>query len=323
MTTYEYLLPTRGSVLEATSPADLSDRLDRDVLDLAVEAESLGYNGLWIGDSVLAKPRPEPLTTLAAIAGRTDEARLGTAVYLPTLRHPIHVAHQLTTLDLLSGGRTALGVGVGRGPAVEAEYETLGLDYERRGRLLDESLEVMAGLLDGATVTYDGRFHDITEATLGMEPVGDVPTFVAYKNVGEEGTFPRHVRERIVDHAGGWLPISIPPSHYRAGLTSIHDLLAEAGRDPDRFDPAFYINVVVGDDEAAAIDKARTFLERYYPRLNDMTDDEVRTHGVYGPPAMIADRIAAYRDAGVESFVVRFTGGDQAAQLRRFAADVR
>jgi alkanesulfonate monooxygenase SsuD/methylene tetrahydromethanopterin reductase-like flavin-dependent oxidoreductase (luciferase family) len=212
---------------------------------------------------------------------------------------------------------------VGRGPAVEAEYETLGLDYGRRGRLLDESLEVLSGLLDGATVTYDGTFHDVTEASLGMEPVGDVPRFVAYKNVGEEGEFPRHVRDRIVDHAGGWLPISIPPEEYEAGLSTIRDLLTEAGRDPDDFDPAFYINVVVGDDEAAAIDRARNFLESYYPRLNDMSDDEVREHGVYGPPEMVADTIERYRDAGVESFVVRFTAADQDAQLRRFADEVR
>jgi alkanesulfonate monooxygenase SsuD/methylene tetrahydromethanopterin reductase-like flavin-dependent oxidoreductase (luciferase family) len=323
MVTYEYLLPTRGAVLASDDPSTLSNRLQRDVVDLAVEAESLGYDGLWVGDSVLAKPRPEPLTTLAAVAGRTDDARLGTAVYLPTLRHPVHVAHQVITLDLLSGGRTALGVGVGRGPAVEAEYDALLVEYDSRGRLLDETLDVVSGLLDGDTVTYDGTFVDVSDAALGVEPVGPVPTYVAYRTVGEGGEIPKHVRDRITKHAGGWLPISIPPERYRAGLAAIRDSLADTGRDPETFDPAFYLNVVVDETEAAAIDRARTFLEQYYPRLNDLSDEEVREHGAFGPVETVLDAIAAYRDAGVESFVVRFTADDQREQLRLLADATR
>lgn len=318
MPTYGYLLPSRGAVLQSGTPEALSDRLQRQVLGLAVEAESLGYDAVWIGDSVLAKPRPEPLLTLAAVAARTTDLVLGTAVYLPTLRHPVHVAHQVATLDLLSGGRTALGMGVGRGPAVEAEYGNVGLPYDRRGRLLDESLDVVSALLSGDAVTYSGEFVDLADASIGMEPVGTVPTYVPYRAVDEAGDFPPHVRDRIVEHGDGWLPIAITPATYRAGLSTIRDLLDEVGRDPAAFDPAFYLNVVVDETEAAAIETARDFLERYYPRLNDMSDDEVREHGVFGPPATVAETLDAYREAGVETFVIRFTADEQAAHLRRF-----
>lgn len=323
MADYGYLLPTRGAVLETDTRTALADRLRRDVLDLAVEAESLGFDGVWVGDSVLAKPRPEPLTTLAAISGRTDDLTLGTAVYLPTLRHPVHVAHQIATLALLSGGRIALGMGVGRGPAVEAEYGNLDRPYHRRGRLLDEVLDAVDGLLAGESVTYDGEHFEVTDASIGLRPVEGVSTYVPYRTVGEGGTFPPHVRDRILDHGDGWLPISIPPEVYAAGLSSIRDALAEAGRDVDDFDPAFYLNVVLADTEAEAIDRARDFLERYYPRLNDMTDDEVREHGAFGPPEAVADALERYRDAGVETFVVRFTAAEQAEQVRRFAELMR
>jgi alkanesulfonate monooxygenase SsuD/methylene tetrahydromethanopterin reductase-like flavin-dependent oxidoreductase (luciferase family) len=318
VTDYGYLLPTRGAVLDAESPEDLSARLASDVVGLAAEAESLGLSSVWVGDSVLAKPRPEPMVTLAAVATATEDVTLGTAVYLPTLRHPVNVAHQATTLDLLSGGRVALGMGVGRGPAVEREYGNLDRPYDRRGRLLDETLDVVTALTAGETVTYDGEYVSLEDATLGLESRSGVPQYVPYRTVDEDGAFPAHVEARIADHADGWLPIAVTPETYRAGLASIRDLLAEAGRDPDAFDPAFYVNVVVDETEAAAIETAREFLESYYPRLDGLSDDEVREQGAFGPPAVVADRLDDYREAGVDHFVVRFTGGDQADQLRRF-----
>lgn len=323
MTKYGYLLPTRGAVLDAGTTTPLHERLQRDVLELAVDVETRGFDSVWVGDSILAKPRPEPLTTLAAIAGLTDDVALGTAVYLPTVRHPVHVAHQVATLDLLSEGRVALGMGVGRGPAVEDEYETFDLPYNRRGRLLDESLDVIAGLLEGDGVTYHGEFVDLNDVSLGIEPVGEVPSYVPYRTIGDGGEFPRHVRNRIVDHAGGWLPNSIPPESYRAGLESIRSFLSDGNREPDSFDPAFYLNAVIADTESVAIDRARTFLERYYPRLNNLSDDAVRQHGAFGPPGVVATTLANYREAGVEHFVVRFTAQDQEAQLDRFTDLVR
>lgn len=87
-------------------------------------------------------------------------------MHQPILQHPIHVAHQLVMLDLLSGGRTAFGAGVGRGPGVEAEYETSGLPYDDRGRLLDETINVVSRLLSGESVSYDGEFVNLSDASL-------------------------------------------------------------------------------------------------------------------------------------------------------------
>jgi alkanesulfonate monooxygenase SsuD/methylene tetrahydromethanopterin reductase-like flavin-dependent oxidoreductase (luciferase family) len=87
-----YLLPTRERVMEGrpqTGP----------LLDLAVRAEGLGFDSVWVGDSLLARPRHDPLTLLAAVAARTKKVQLGTAVFLPALRNPVVLAHQLATLD--------------------------------------------------------------------------------------------------------------------------------------------------------------------------------------------------------------------------------
>ncbi|MGZ0188783.1 MAG: LLM class flavin-dependent oxidoreductase, partial [Alphaproteobacteria bacterium] len=97
-----YLLPTRESIMEGRPEA-------APLLTLAEKAEDLGYDSVWIGDSVTARPRHEPLTMLAAVAGRTRRVELGTAVLLPALRNPVQLAHQAATVDQASDGRLILG----------------------------------------------------------------------------------------------------------------------------------------------------------------------------------------------------------------------
>src|SRR6185436_2274268 len=93
-----YLLPTRESVMEGHPEA-------APLLALAERAEGLGYDSIWIGDSLTSRPRHEPLTLLAAVSGRTRKVKLGTAVLLPALRNPVLLAHSVATLDQVSNGR--------------------------------------------------------------------------------------------------------------------------------------------------------------------------------------------------------------------------
>jgi len=112
------LLPHRGVVIQSArrppveecwTVARMADAADMDV---------------WVGDSIVAKPRLEPLTTLAYVAAITTRARLGTAILLPALRQPTVLAHALANIDQISGGRLVLGLGVGwKLPAIEREWE--------------------------------------------------------------------------------------------------------------------------------------------------------------------------------------------------------
>ena len=100
-----YLLPTRERVM-AGQPQAAS------LLELAERAERLGFDSVWAGDSLLARPRHEPLTLLAAVASRVRRVDVGTAVLLPALRNPVLLAHQVATLDQVAEGRLILGVGI-------------------------------------------------------------------------------------------------------------------------------------------------------------------------------------------------------------------
>src|SRR5260370_42135233 len=95
--------------------------------------DETGYDAVWVGDSIVAKPRLEAVTTLAYLAGITGRVRLGTAVLLPALRHPVVLANELANLDHMSRGRLMLGLGVGWSlPSAELEWAACGADHKRR-----------------------------------------------------------------------------------------------------------------------------------------------------------------------------------------------
>jgi alkanesulfonate monooxygenase SsuD/methylene tetrahydromethanopterin reductase-like flavin-dependent oxidoreductase (luciferase family) len=325
MPSHGYLLPTRGVVFSSDSATELAARVEADVRGLARRAERLGYDAVWVGDSVLAKPRLEPLTTLAAVAAETEAVDVGTAVYLPTLRNPVHVAHATSTVDLLAGGRLKLGVGVGVRPTEREEQAALGRDFEKRGLRLDETLDLLRELWTGETVTYEGETVSLDGAGIGFGPLSPPDVYVASAAFDPADGFPRTVRNRIGAHADGWLPISMSPDSYAAGLDAARDELAAADRNPESLDAAFYQDVVVAETEAAALAQARDFLTSYYPPEeltylpeDSFSDDQIRRRGVFGPPEQVRAHLDRYLEAGVETFVTRFPAADQREQLRRF-----
>lgn len=323
MPSYGYLLPTRGVVLSSDDSSTLAAKVESDVVGLARRAEALGFSGVWVGDSVLAKPRLDPLSTLAAVASATDAVTLGTAVYLPTLRHPVHVAHETATVDQLSGGRLRLGIGVGIGPDVEREYDALGLDFATRGARMDELLDVLTALWAGESVDYDGEFFHLEGASVGFAPQRKPQIYIPTAAFDPSDGFPAPIRDRLVTHGDGWLPIGLSPDTYETSLDRIHSFLADGNRDPSTFDPAYYMDVVVDEDERAALEEAREFYDRYYPEWDRLSDEEIRARGAFGPGDNLASTIEAYEEAGVETLVVRFTADDQREQLQRFADVVR
>ncbi|TMC34526.1 MAG: LLM class flavin-dependent oxidoreductase, partial [Chloroflexi bacterium] len=120
------LLPSREALLWAKSDLNF-------VIEAGRQAEKSGYDSVWVGDSLLARPRGEPLTLLAGVAGATTRVMLGTAVLLPLLRHPLSLAHALATLDRIAKGRVVVGIGPGAElPGTHAELAALGVPSDRR-----------------------------------------------------------------------------------------------------------------------------------------------------------------------------------------------
>src|SRR5580658_10812937 len=144
-----YLLPTREQVMEGRPEA-------APLLALAERAEAIGYDSLWVGDSILARPRHEPLSLLAAVAARTRRAELGTAVLLPALRNPVVLAHQIATLDQISEGRYILGVGIASDvPNIRAEFVACGIPFGERVPRMLEGMRLCRALWRGEPVDWN------------------------------------------------------------------------------------------------------------------------------------------------------------------------
>lgn len=328
MASHGYLLPTRSAAFSSRDTMELTARSRSEVLDLAKRAESSGLDSVWAGDSIIAKPRPDPLATLAAIAGATDSIELATGIYLPLLRHPINVAHQSATVDLYSGGRLTMGIGAGwNRPSSIHEHEQLGVPFDRRGPMLNEALDVIRALWTGETVSYDGEFYQLSDVSIGMQPCSEPRIYLASAAYDREKGFPRHVRERFERHADGWFPsmellypdgASPSPDAFTEGL----DIVRSAIDDPERdVDTVLYHDVIVADRKDEALAEARSYYNQYYTDA-DFTDADIEKKGAFGPPDRIAEHVAAFADAGVETFVTRFPSTNQYEQLNRYASIV-
>ena len=295
------LLPTREVILSGRAePSSIYNLCDR--------AEALGFHSVWVGDSLTAKPRLDALTTLAAVAGRTQRLRLGTAVFLAALRHPILVAQTVASLDWLSQGRVDLGIGYSRpnDPAQEHEFEILGLSAAKRIKMSEELVEIVRRLWRESDVSHQGAFSRFEHVTLEPKPVqpGGVPIWLASNNI-EPGL------RRVARMADGWLNNITDPDVYRECLEKIRSYAAQAGREPQTIEPGLYFTLAAGGKEAIA--EGQSFLSQYYNRPYEAVAQAMLC--VMGSWDDIAAQIHAYREAGARTFILRFAGRDQLGQL--------
>jgi alkanesulfonate monooxygenase SsuD/methylene tetrahydromethanopterin reductase-like flavin-dependent oxidoreductase (luciferase family) len=288
-----YLLPTREHIMEGRPEA-------ASLLALAERAEALGYSSVWVGDSVLARPRHDPLTLLAGVAGRVPRVALGTAVLLPALRNPVLLAHQVATLDQVSEGRFILGVGIARDvPNIRAEFAACGVPFERRvGRML-EGLRLCRALWCGEPVDWDGRWP-VAGGVLAPVPhrPGGPPIWIG-------GNTPASL-DRVGRLFDGWFPNAPDPATFGAQRTEIKGIARAAGRDPVRLSAAMYLTLTVDDDADRAAARMDAFLEGYYSAPAAVLR---RRQAVYsGRPDGVAAWLAAYAEAGATDLVLRFAG---------------
>jgi alkanesulfonate monooxygenase SsuD/methylene tetrahydromethanopterin reductase-like flavin-dependent oxidoreductase (luciferase family) len=288
-----YLLPTREQIMDGNPSA-------APLLTLAARAEAEGFDSVWVGDSLLARPRHEPLTLLAGVAGRVPRVELGTAVLLPALRNPVVLAHIVATLDQVSEGRLILGVGFAADvPNIRAEFAAAGVPFEKRiGRMM-EGLRLCRALWTGQPVDWDGRWP-VHQGVLAPTPfrAGGPPLWIG----GNLATS----LERAGKFFDGWFPVAPAPGEFASGFGQVRNIAKAAGRDPAALVGAMYVTVALDEDAAKAEARLNSFLERYYGQ----PAAAIRTHQACyaGPASGVAAYLDAYAKAGASHLVVRFAG---------------
>ena len=306
------LIPTRGIVMVSARRPPVET-----CWTMARRADEAGYDAVWVGDSIVAKPRLEPLTTLAYLAGITNRVRLGTAVLLPALRHPVVLAHEISNVDQISRGRLILGLGVGWSlPSAEREWAACGADHKRRVRRLEEHVDVWRMLWRGEPVTY--RSDDVTldDHTIGPLPWTESgpPVLITAGNRGE--LLPAQF-ERFARLGDGIITTYLHAEECRLVRERAEEALARRGRTLPDFPLCVYTTVRLDDDRRTAERITTEFLSAYY-------GGGVHQRGTMGlgPPEVVIEALGRYADAGVTDLCIRFIGDDQLAQLDRFTAEV-
>ena len=225
------------------------------VARLAKAIEDIGYDQLDIFDHVVmgypapsrAKPVYPPkmpileaLVTLGYMAAATRRIGLGTEVLILPQRQPVLVAKQAATLDILSGGRLRLGVGVGW---QASEYEALGEDFSNRGRRMDEAIALLRACWSDAQIDFDGKFNPVQAMALEPKPPqgAKLPIWV--------GGFAPQALKRVGALADGWLAPALEDREQAAKmLETVRKHAVAAGRDPDAIGLQMMLDVPPRDD---------------------------------------------------------------------------
>lgn len=258
---------------------------------VAEAAEALGYDSICVYDHLLmpvqlTEPHPyggrdhftaetretyfEPLTTLAYLAGRTRRVKLVTSALIAPYRPALVTAKMLASLDVLSGGRLILGVGVGW---TRGEFDALGVPFGRRGRLTDETLRVWRAAWTEERPSFRGEFYSFDPVLFGPKPLQKPhpPLWI--------GGHSRAAMRRAVRLGDGWHATRLALPEMAAGMDELRSIAIAAGRDFAELTIALKLNLRLGRPAEAAADLA-------------------------GPPEAIVARLRAYQRLGVSHFLL-------------------
>jgi alkanesulfonate monooxygenase SsuD/methylene tetrahydromethanopterin reductase-like flavin-dependent oxidoreductase (luciferase family) len=280
------VLPSYGEALDA-------ERL----VAVAVAAEEAGFDSAWATDHLVVPPEhaevygtiAEALVSLGFLAGRTRRLELGVSALVVPQRRPLVALKQLTTLDLLSGGRIVAAVTAGW---MEGEFATLGASFEQRGRLLDEWLDLAASVFEQmpGRVRYEGRLLSVDGwMAPALARPGGLELWVAGVS---QATLRRAAK------TGVWHPVALPPDELRT----------MAGRFRESR-PDGRVILRVG---------------AYFAREPQAAADERGRHALAGPPDWLAARLREYVEAGCDGFVLNLEHRSVGLyeRVHRFAEEV-
>jgi probable F420-dependent oxidoreductase len=277
--------------------------------------EELGYNAMWVSEHIVFHvPTFDAVTTMAALAARTSHIRIGSAIILLPLRPPAAVAKAVSTLDLISGGRITLGVGVGG--EYPKEFEVCGIPVHERGGRTNEAIEVLRALWTQDTTSYHGKYFQFTDVSMHPKPhqVGGPPIIIGGRSDA--------ALRRAARLGDGYMPYLLTPKQYVDSLHKIRAYAGDAGRQLDHFQTTLYQFIYVADTYDDAFHQANTRLSTNY---NQPFDRLVDRYCVVGTPDACIARLQEYIDAGARDiiFVPTISGAtDFVQQAQRLARDV-
>lgn len=265
-----------------------------EALEHVAKLEEWGYDSAWASEHIIFYgPHLEALPVLAAFAARTTKLRLGTAVYLLPLRHATITAKTVSTVDVLSGGRMILGIGVGG--EYPKEFESVGVPVKERGARVNEAIPLLRRLWGEDHVSHAGPFYPLDDVSMDPKPPqgASLPIWVAGRS------------EAAIRRAGlmgdAFFPYLYTPSRFRSGLEQARTIASEAGRDPSKVGGAVYQFISMDRSYEAAL---KTAIDALTVQYNQPFDDIAAKYCAVGTADDCAARLAELAEAGAEDIVL-------------------
>jgi alkanesulfonate monooxygenase SsuD/methylene tetrahydromethanopterin reductase-like flavin-dependent oxidoreductase (luciferase family) len=306
------LLPTREAAI-------LGQYSVTPLLDLAQQAEDLGFDSIWAGDSLLARPRLDPLIVLSACAAVTSRIVLGTAALIGALRHPLIGANMATSLEHAAPGRLRIGVGAGFPiPESEHEFSALGVPFGRRSARLDETVRLWkqawaCGSGTSPVTAFHGSIWDLD----GLDRLPG-PATPGGPGVWLAAGASAPVLGRVATLYDGWLPFLPDPEEYERAWSRITRLAMDAGRPAGAIEPGHYATIHLDADRARAETRLEEYVQGYYGRSLEFMSAIQAYH--HGSAEQCARWLGQFVSAGARHLVLRVGALDPSRQIELIAA---
>lgn len=269
----------------------------KQLVEYGVRVEELGYDSIWVWDHMLLGVEPnfpiiDSLTVLTGIAARTTRIKMGTGILVLTLRNPVALAKQLSSMDQLSEGRLVMGMASGW---YKREFDAVGVPFEKRGKIMDENLEIMNRLWTEEKV--DGQYmnHDLRAAVMYPKPYQKprMPILI--------GGYVDKVLQRAATAGDGWLTYFYKPEDFKKSWDKLRNFASEAGKDPDELMNASQLPIYIGKSKEAVQDDMLDWLNKEwdFPSHSDCSRDSA----VMGSVDECVEQLRAHLDAGVQKII--------------------
>ena len=285
------------------------------LIEYGVRMEELGYESVWVWDHILLGVDPhfpiiESLSLLTAVAARTSTIKLGTGILVLPLRNPLVLAKQLSSIDQISNGRLVLGMASGW---YKREFDAVGIDFTKRGKIMDQNLEIMTRLWQEDMVRGEYPPHNLRNSVMFPKPVQTPrPTILI-------GGYVDRVLKRAAVAGDGWLTYFYTPEGFAKSWVKVLDAAEKAGRDPSKLTATNQLAIYVAPSREEAEGPMRHWLTTEWD-IAKWSDSTIE-HAVRGTADQCVEQLQAHVDAGVHRIILipyRY----QPEQLELIASDV-
>jgi alkanesulfonate monooxygenase SsuD/methylene tetrahydromethanopterin reductase-like flavin-dependent oxidoreductase (luciferase family) len=284
----------------------------------AAQAEELGFDHVWLGDSVtvLDKARGDCLTTMAALAARTNKIRIGAVPMLPALRNPVLLAHALATLDVISKGRIILGVSVG--PVreyIQRQFAACGVPPKEKAGRLSESIEIMRRLWSENTINYEGRYYKLNDVGILPHPAQKpgIPIWIAADR--HENGF-----KRVARLGDGWVTLAPTLERFAAARHKIDQFAQEYGRVGKCPVTALFAAFNIQTDGDRARDAGWQWMERFFEQPKEKLG---HFFAIFGTRQECVSLLRGYVEAGLTTIIARIASDDLRNQAHLLLNEIK